>query len=660
MRWMSLLWAGLTAFILLLAISLWFLRRRAEVPVLKITPATSSRAEWDQLVEVSDDLFCIIDATGKLVRANRAFRDRLTGHGSMGEDLAPLLDRNDAESDGAVRLSLRTRRPAGGVTGPCALGAKLKVLTIPTQDGRFGVLIRDLSESAGREDHIRRLGQFLEALPLAVIAVDPVTNRLTFGNTVFRESFGYPDVEAAQVDLETLAMQQGVAGQRLRDSAFARQSAPVLTSLRRVDGSSFAARVQGTLIRRQSGAPDSLVLTIEDVTIEREATRQRDLMAAAVEGTTDGVLITDLLGTVTYANAAAAQLYTGQGAGVIGATLRPRKATAAELSTGASQMLLEAQAAAYRLPPALEEPSRPTSVALSLVRPANTASPVGYVAIVHDLTAERELQERVLRSQKLATLGELSATINHEIRNPLTCLMSDSEALIEMLAQIGGADEARELARDIREAAKRIMTIATEVRGFSYMGQSSDAAARFGEVVRSVLALAGPRVRAHCDIVMSDTAAPPVAVDVGHLSQALLNVVVNAAQALEESGRRGTLSFVEGSDGSRAWLRVTDDGPGISPEIQARLFREYVTTKERGQGTGFGVRVSAELLQRAGGSLSVESELGKGTTFTISLPLARAAAPLPRPSLRHGSITPMLPDLVEIALSTGDLTRTLQ
>lgn len=587
---------------------------------------------WAEVIDVLDDAVCMIDRDGNVLRANRAFGARVgaTDGNVRGINLAPLLDPKSLSTfaaDGPIALALRTQRPASGTIGPCRFGtqAQLWAMPIVSRTDAIAVAIRDLTGARDAEDRVRHLGRLVGQLPIVVVEADPVTNKLTFANTAFAECFGASSEDAALgLSIDELTAKK--SGEQIRALAFAGGGATNV-ELAKHDGSVFPARVHSRLIRKNSGAPETLVLMIEDITRERETVRQRELLAAAVEASKDGIVITDLKGVITYANAAAGALYGRDLVGIDLRSLHRGHPKEIDVDRGWTGDLARAAGG---------EALRPTRVTVAAVRQIEGQNAAAYVAILHDITDEREMQEQVLRSQKLATLGEVAATLNHEISNPLTFLLANSAHVLDTLERMdGNADqELKNAAKEALDGAERIQAIVSEVRRFAHMGKGGRMPVTFQSALESALAIVGRRVRSHAEIERLSGPPIEVFVDPGHLTQVVLNLVVNAAQALEDAQRKGTIRFEQGvePDGSYAWLRVIDDGPGIPEAVRDRLFKDYVTTKEPGRGTGFGLRISQKLVEANNGEIRVDSTGEAGTTFTIRLPRSAMRATEPTDS----------------------------
>ena len=242
--------------------------------------------------------------------------------------------------------------------------------------------------------------------------------------------------------------------------------------------------------------------------------------------------------------------------------------------------------------------------------------------------AEREellrqaTRQEIGRSEQLASVGRLAAGVAHEINNPLTGVL----AFADMMRDKDNLDEQdrQDLELIIRET-KRVREI---VRGLLDFARETPFVQRpldINELIVQTLRLLGKR-EAFQDIYLVEDLGehlPLVSVDRNQLQQVLLNLTLNACESMPEGG---TLLVSSSTAHGRVLIHVTDTGCGIGREDLDRIFEPFFTTKPVGKGTGLGLSVSYGILQQHGGTLKVESELGKGTTFTISLPAAEESA----------------------------------
>ncbi len=238
--------------------------------------------------------------------------------------------------------------------------------------------------------------------------------------------------------------------------------------------------------------------------------------------------------------------------------------------------------------------------------------------------AEREellqlsTRQQIGRSEQLASVGRLAAGIAHEINNPLTGVL----AFADMMREKENMDEQdrQDLDLIIRET-KRVREIVRGLLDFARETPFVQKPLDINELVRQTLRLLGKREAFQRIYMVEDLAEglPLVHVDKNQIQQVLLNLTLNACEAM---GEGGTLMVSTSTREERVVVKVTDTGCGIKREHLDQIFEPFFTTKPVGKGTGLGLSVSYGILQQHGGTLEVESELGKGTTFTVTLPTA--------------------------------------
>ncbi len=257
---------------------------------------------------------------------------------------------------------------------------------------------------------------------------------------------------------------------------------------------------------------------------------------------------------------------------------------------------------------------------------------VGYIGTLSDLTEYREVQNRLAMSERMASLGTLAAGVGHEINNPLTYLMCNLELAQHSLAAL--AQDASPAARIERtsqflrialDGCCRIRDIVQELRVFGRSENEHVGAVDATACVETALNIAFNQVRHRARIIRNFENIPRVRADETRLGQVFLNLIVNAAHAIPE-GHADQNSITISSRLDEANQRVvfsfSDTGTGIAPELRTRIFDPFFTTKSVGEGSGLGLFLSQQTLRSYGGSIELESEVGRGSTFHVVLSLA--------------------------------------
>ena len=246
------------------------------------------------------------------------------------------------------------------------------------------------------------------------------------------------------------------------------------------------------------------------------------------------------------------------------------------------------------------------------------------ITIGEEITARVEANRAVARAEKLAAIGRLAAGVVHEINNPLATISACAEALESRVSEgefkeSKALDDLREYLGLIRSEAFRCKMITNGLLDFSRTRTTEHAFVNLADVISSATRLLSHQQRGENVQFQIETAEdlPPISGDAGQLQQAVIALATNAIDAMPEGG---VLRIASRINGGSVLVEVSDTGVGIPPENVAKIFEPFFTTKEVGKGTGLGLAVCYGILTEHGGRLDVQSTVGVGTTFTISLP----------------------------------------
>jgi len=245
----------------------------------------------------------------------------------------------------------------------------------------------------------------------------------------------------------------------------------------------------------------------------------------------------------------------------------------------------------------------------------------GVLGIFWDITEQKQMQEQLILTDRLASIGQLVSGIAHELNNPLTGVIGFSDLLLE-----------RDLPEDIKEdlgtinrEAKRTANVVKGLLTFVRKQGTGKALVDINSIIQGVLQLRSYEQRVSNikvnNLLTSDL--PEVMGNGAQLQQVFINIIVNAEQAMLEANRRGKLTIATERVGDIVRASITDDGPGISPENMRRIFDPFFTTKETGKGTGLGLPICHGIVTEHGGKIYAESEPGKGATFIVELPISK-------------------------------------
>jgi len=255
---------------------------------------------------------------------------------------------------------------------------------------------------------------------------------------------------------------------------------------------------------------------------------------------------------------------------------------------------------------------------------------------LRDISARRVLEQQLRQSQKLEAIGRLAGGVAHDFNNILMSIMGSADLL---LMQVGARSPAADEAAEIKESVRRGASLTRQLLAFSRRQASSprlfDAAEVIGSMETMLRRLIGPEV----EFGIVRHARGSVRADPAQLEQVILNLVINARDAMPDGGRLAVVvdevdigesdrvTRVEARSGVYARISVSDTGSGMDEQTRARLFEPFFTTKEQGKGTGLGLSIVYGIVKQSGGYIDVRSERARGSTFAIYLPLAAASEP---------------------------------
>jgi PAS domain S-box-containing protein len=243
-----------------------------------------------------------------------------------------------------------------------------------------------------------------------------------------------------------------------------------------------------------------------------------------------------------------------------------------------------------------------------------------YAVLISDMTEQKKMMEKLIRADRLSSLGEMAAGLAHEINNPLTGVMGLAHLLME---KQDIPDTVRDDAGTIFKEANRAAGILKDFLVFARGSKPDKQPADINSIIESVLKLRRTYMRKSNIEVITSLAEdlPELLVDVSQIQQVFLNIVLNAEYFMYEAHKKGLLNIT--SLGSERVVKVIfcDDGPGISGEHLSHIFDPFFTTKEMGRGTGLGLSISYGVIREHNGNIYAESKTGVGATFTIELPV---------------------------------------
>ena len=266
---------------------------------------------------------------------------------------------------------------------------------------------------------------------------------------------------------------------------------------------------------------------------------------------------------------------------------------------------------------------------VSLITLTNTnGQNVGVVGICRDMTSWKQLQEHLIRVDRLAEIGRIAAGIVHEINNPLAVISEIAgwtKVMVEDAKRLSkkAKKELTKSVNDIMEQTRRCRAVTHQLLGFSRDSAPEKTDVNLDELIRQTITFLQPELKyKDVEIVYNFETTPiHVSTDQKMLEQVLVNLVTNAIHAItDKPDGKGRIEFQIKEGDGHVEVAISDNGPGIKEEDREKIFNLFFTTKPSGIGTGLGLPICQNIMKKLGGEITFETEVGIGTTFRILIP----------------------------------------
>ncbi|NCG20270.1 MAG: PAS domain S-box protein [Rhodobacterales bacterium] len=251
------------------------------------------------------------------------------------------------------------------------------------------------------------------------------------------------------------------------------------------------------------------------------------------------------------------------------------------------------------------------------------------ISIMRDMRTIRKLQQSLIRSNRLTAIGEMAASVVHEITSPLTAILLSNDTVVQEMERIRSSETVdvgpmESASSDIRRASSSIQKLVEQLQNFSRGITEKYESVNIGSAVGDALFMTKSKVQACGVLVQNDIAEGPYPTygSPNQLEQVFINLITNACDAMAgREERLLRLSIVpESRDGREFWrCTISDTGAGIAEEMREEVFESFVTTKQNGKGTGLGLSICRGIIKEHRGEITLESEVDKGTCFSILL-----------------------------------------
>ena len=530
-------------------------------------------------------------------------------------------------------------------------------------------------ESAERrrvEEFNQRLVQAVQSSREMIVIADPA-DHFVFVNRAFLDAYGLTEEELIGRGVSVVDSPNNPPGLRrqiLEATLRGGWQGELLN--RRKDGSDFPMSLSTSAVRDEQGSVVSLIGVARDISEQRKREGRLRLQEAALAATVDAVLITDRDGTIEWVNPAFSHLTGYSPEEAVGQNPRVLKSGAHPPAFYKEiwDTLLAGRVWYGELSNRRKDGSLYTEE-MTITPLTDEAGRIAhFVAIKRDITERIRLENSLHGARRMEALGQLAGGVAHDFNNLLGVIRGYGELLVGQLADV---DPRREKLDQILEASDRAAKLTRQLLAFGRQQVLAPQVVNLNAVVAETEKLLRRLVGENVEVIVSPGAnLGRVRVDPGQIDQVLLNLAVNARDAMPDGGRltieTGNVEVGEAEacthEGARAGsfvrLRVSDTGIGMDERTRSRIFEPFFTTKEVGSGTGLGLATVYGIVKQSGGYVWVESAPGKGSCFEIHLPRVEAEleplAPAPSPPARR---TPATILLVEDEASLRDIAREL-
>ena len=601
---------------------------------------SSNRLE--QIIQSAMDAIISIDEEQRIILCNRAAEDMFVCKKEevLGQPLDRFIPTRYQESHrghvsmfGRSGVSNRRMRTLGVITGLRANGEEFPIEAAISQthtagDKIYTVILRDITERLATETALQEAQERFEDIfesSKDAIGYASLDGAFVLANEAFAQLTGYSREEIVNKTHRDLTPPEYRELQ-------AREAAKVVTTgepveyekeLIRKSGSRVPVSVTLFLVKGSQGKPAALAAIIRDITshkrsahlLQQSEARYRRL----VEVSPDAIIV-HRDSRILFINRKGLDLLRADDESqIVGCSLLDFvQADGHEEAQARTRQLMEGVAEVSSMEQKLVRLDGTTvEVEVTSTRFVDQEVPA-ILSVVRDVTERKRIGERLKRTERIAELGTLASGMAHEIGTPMNVILGRAEYLMNRTHE----EPIKKGLQTIISQVERITRVMNQLLSFARRRVPERHALDLKQVVDNSLDMFEERFSRHHihAAVTCDQDIPPVLADVDQMSQVLINLVINSTHAMPNGGK---LDIILTADQDHVHLKVMDTGHGIPPTTLPRIFEPFFTTKDSGEGTGLGLTVVKGIIDEHGGSITVQSEEGKGTTFLIQLPVSR-------------------------------------
>jgi PAS domain S-box-containing protein len=530
----------------------------------------------------------------------------------LGEDALCVETHCRAKGDPACRFELQPAADWGSIARPIQ-----EMLTTARFPERFDRCLRIIGD----------MGCQLEQTSLDAIITTDARGLITSCSQGASEILGIPPSEAIGKQAGSFYAGGGSEFRSIMERLTEqRQLRNYYTELMAASGRKTPIILSASAIYDRAGNMAGTIGVAHDLTeirrLEDELARKNRFMANILRDSADAIITMDPNDVVTSWNKGAESIFGYAASEMIGKSVElivpPELREARELESISRRFRAQGAVRSHQTERITKDGRRIHVIFTRTAIRDDSGNVVGSSSVVKDVTSVRSLEKQLADAEHLATIGELSAGLAHEIKNPLAGIKGAIDVIRDSLP---ATDRNREILGDVIHEVNRIDKIVRDLLNYAKPKPPSHSSIELFELVQRIVAIGQATSKVDSPPIRVTRLAPIPAFtgDETQLEQVLLNLLLNAQNAIVSSG--GHIEVVLGYDRETAVVRmeVKDDGPGIPESIRKKIFQPFFTT--RTDGAGLGLATCLKNVQYHGGSIEVHSEVGRGTTFAVTIPL---------------------------------------
>jgi PAS domain S-box-containing protein len=604
-------------------------------------------ALFRKVMENVEDLVSVVDLDGRVTFSSPSHR-KLFGSDApkAGDDFLRHTHEEDRgfvmhvfrrtiAEDSSGRVEYRLEIPGSGSR---IIDAQGSVMHDEFGKPQFVLWVaRDVTDHRIAEEQIQEQATLLDEARDAICVTD-LDQQLLYWNRSAERLYGWSPEEALGRSANDLLSQRGVALTALKTLIQKNEWHGELQHTTR-EGKQLIVESRWTLIRDASDTPKSILVINTDITERKRAEQKIQEQAALLDKARDAILVSDLDQRIVYWNEGATRLYGWPPEEAVGRLVD--EVLPGQSSTGGTATR-DALAERGEWIGELRQQTRAGKEVIvqcrqTLVRDASQRA-TSILYINSDITEQKQIEAQFLRTQRMESIGALAGGIAHDLNNVLGPIMMAVEVIQQDPSNEGNAGMLELVGTSARRGAELVKQILSFARGV----EGEKVALDIRGLVKEVIKLAGETFSRLITVHTSLPAdLPAIHGDATQLHQVLLNLCVNARDAMPEGGTLAIEARInelqdyqtpfqpQPLSGKFIELTVSDTGTGIPPEALPKIFEPFFTTKDPGKGTGLGLSTVLGIVRGHGGFLEVSSQVGKGTTFLVCLPVMENATQAP-------------------------------